>query len=82
MERFEIIQWKKTYGLDLQIGSEVQVKPSSKYYDIKYDQDLAYMVTYLYVDDEGLNIGINDGGIKRWSCDTDGYRIQDLEPAL
>lgn len=80
MEQKELTEWKKLHGSNLTIGSEVKIKPSCKYYEPQYDQGTEFKVTLLYVDSGGLNIGIEESASKMWSCDTDGYRIGDLEP--
>ena len=79
-QRVELIKWKEIHGSDLQLGSMVNIKPSCKYYDPEWDQGQEYMVTYLYIDSDGLNIGINDGGSDSWLCSEDGYRFDELEP--
>jgi len=80
MERKELVEWEKMHGSNLTIGTEVEINPSCEYYEPQYDKGTKYKVTYLYVDSGGLNIGIEELDHKMWSCDTDGYRIADLEP--
>ena len=75
-----ISKWKKTYGFELTLGVMVKIKPSCTTYEAECDEGTEYVVTYLYVDSGGLNIGMNDGSDKQLRCDTDGYRWDDLEP--
>jgi len=77
-----IRKWKEAHGFELTIGVMVKVKPSCVSYEAEYDQGTEYVVTYLYVDSGGLNIGMNDGSDEQLRCDTDGYRWDDLEPIL
>jgi len=80
VKRQELEEWQDLHGVELTLGTKVKISTTCEYYQPEYDQNSIYMVTYLYVDSGGLNIGINDGG-DRWGCDADGYRHTDLIPA-
>lgn len=80
MEREELKEWEKEHGIRLTMGTRVKIKPSCKYYEPQYDAGTEYKITYLYVDSGGVNIGIEEANSKMWSCDTDGYRVSDLDP--
>lgn len=76
----ELKEWENEHGQILTIGVDVKIKSSCEYYQPQYDRDGVYTVTLLFVDNGGLNIGINDGSDSAL-CDTDGFRISDIEPA-
>ena len=78
-EHPDIKKWYEIYNCNMSIGSKVIIKTNSKLYEAEFDQETIYMITYLYVDIDGLNIGINEGD-DSYSCGADGYRIEDLEP--
>ena len=81
MKHPDLKRWEALHGPTLFVGAMVRISESCEYYEPEYD-DRAYMVTYMFVDSGGLNIGVNDGGEDdRFNCATDGYYVKDLQPA-
>jgi len=79
----DLIAWEKSCGKPLLIGSEVRIDPSCEFYEPQYDEGTVYKITAMYVDSGGLNIGVDDGeGGDRWTCETDGYYIKDIQPVM
>lgn len=78
----DLVKWEEEHNCQLFIGSKIKVKPTAEYYSERHDKGSVYMVTNLYVDSGGLNLGINDdSGSDKYRCDTDGFYIADVEPA-
>jgi len=75
----ELECWLVCYGTHLTLGIMVEVLPDSKFYnDFK---GKTYMVTSLNYTDDGINIGINDGGAENTDCEYDGFGIDELKAA-
>jgi len=77
----DLIRWEKMHKCQLFIGSKVTVEPTAEYYEEQYDKGRVFMVASMYVDSVGLNLCLNDGETDNYSCDMDGYYINDVSPA-
>ncbi len=74
----EVKEWFERYGVILTLGQKVKVLSSFPFYEACYDEGVIFTVVNIYVDDGGVNIGLNDGHNEKYLCESDGYRLPHL----